>query len=433
MNVEALQQPQWEFPDDLDVLFDPQYRYIVLKGGRGGTKSWSAARACLIRGYEKPMRILCAREVQRSIKDSVHQLLADQISLLGLEGFYEILQNEIRGKNGTKIIFTGLSNLTADSIKSLEGVDLCWCEESHTLSRKSLDILLPTVRKEGSQFYFTFNPELDTDEVWIRFVENTPESCAVRDCSYYNNPWFPTVLEDERQNFLRQVEQGKRRQADYEWIWEGKCKPAVEGAIFPDEVARTIEDGRLCNVPYDPTCKTYTVWDLGYNDSMVVLFVQVKANAVHIIDVIEDSHRTYDSYVQEIKERPYTIEKCWLPHDGKHKNAQTGKSPVDLLNALGLPTDRDGVPDIGVKQGIEAARQMFPRCYFDKDRCTDLFNHLRRYARVISPTTGEAGAPKKDGHDHAADAFRYLAVIEKQLTNETYNLEPLNHIPQGIV
>ena len=427
-------EPEWEFTEDLECLFDPKWRYIVLKGGRGGTKSWSAARSALIRGYEKPLRILCVREVQKSIKDSVHQLLSDQVGLLGLDGFYEILSTEIRGKNGTKIIFTGLSNLTADSLKSYEGIDLVWCEEAHTLSRKSLDLLLPTVRKAGSQIVLTFNPELDTDEVYVRFIENQPDNCVVRDCSYYNNPWFPEVLERERKEFLRMVERGARSQADYEWVWDGKCKPAVDGAIYPDEVADVMTSGRLMNLPHDPEYKTYTVWDLGWNDAMVILFVQKIGTAVHIYDCIIDSHRTYDSYVQEIKARGYgNMALAYLPHDGKAKNAQTGKSPIQMLNKLGLKADDKGVPDIGVKQGIDAARQMFPRVYFDKIRCTPMFNQLRRYARTVSPTTDEPGAPKHDENSHAADAFRYVAVIEKKLTNETYDMSPIDYDDRGIV
>lgn len=431
----ATNEPTWDFPEELECLFEPQWRYIVLKGGRGGTKSWSAARACLIRGYQSPIRILCVREVQKSIKDSVHQLLTDQISLLGLEGFYEVLTNEIRGRNGTKIIFTGLSNLTADSLKSYEGIDLVWAEESHTLTRKSIDLLLPTIRKAGSQLIFTFNPELDTDEVWVRFIENQPDDCVVRECSYYNNPWFPEVLEKERQEFLRMVDSGARRQDDYDWVWEGKCKPAVDGAIYPDEVARTMTDKRICEVPFDPTLAVHTIWDLGWNDLMAIGVVQVAAGAVRIIDYIEDSHRTYESYVAELKAKPYAhkYKLAWLPHDGKAKNPQTGKSPIELLNQLGLDTDYNGIPDIGVKAGIEAARQMFPRVYFDKTNCTPLFNRLRRYARVISPTTDTPMAPKKDENTHGADMFRYIAVIEKQLNNDTDDMTPINYSNTGIV
>lgn len=431
--MEAVAEPVWEFAEHTQAIWTP-CRHKILYGGRGGVKSWTAARYLLISGFQEPLRILCGREVQKSVKESVHQLLADQIVRLGLEGFYEVLSTEIRGRNGTKFTYAGLSNLTAETIKSFEGYDKFWGEEAASFTRRSLDILLPTIRKPGSELIFTLNPELDTDEVWTRFIETPRDDTLVIECSYHNNPWFPEVLETERQSFLRQVELGKRRQSDYDWIWEGKCKPAVDGAIYPDEIAACLKAGRLRDVPYDPTLKVHTVWDLGWNDSMVILFVQVAAGAVRIIDCIIDSHRTYESYVREIRDRDYmNMGVAWLPHDGKAKNPQTGKSAIELLKSLGLKVDDNGIPDIGIKQGIEAARQMFPRVYFDKDKCTPLFNQLRRYARVISPTTGEAGSPKHDENSHGADAFRYVAVIEKQLKNETTNMRPINYSTTGIV
>ena len=400
-------------------------------------KSWTAARYHLIDGFQRPLRVLCGREVQKSIKESVHQLLSDQIELLGLQGFYDILSTEIRGKNGTRFTYAGISQLTTDSIKSYEGYDRFWGEESHTFSRRSLDILTPTFRKEGSELMFTLNPELDTDEIWVRYIETPEPDTLILDCSYHNNPWFPEVLEKERQGFLRQVEMGKRRQYEYDWIWEGKTKPAVDGAIYPDEVAATLEAKRLCPVPYDPMLMVHLVFDIGWNDKMSIGVVQTAAGSVRLIDYIEDSHRTYESYVNEILDKPYAkkIAKFWLPHDAKAKNPQTGKSSIEIVEALIKSTGItvDDIPDIGVKQGIDAARQMFSRVYFDKTNCTPLFNRLRRYARIISPTTGEAGSPKHDENSHGADMFRYIAVIEKELTNDEEEFEPIEYDNAGIV
>jgi phage terminase large subunit len=427
-------EPEWEFAEHTHFLFDP-HRYKCGKGGRGGVKSWSFARALLIQAYENPLRVLCAREVQRSIKESVHQLLSDQVTLLELQGFYEVLQNEIRGKNGSKFAFTGLSNLTAATIKSFEGYDRAWVEEAANVTRRSWDILIPTIRKEDSEIWVTWNEELDTDDTHVRFVENTPDDCIVVDMSFDTNPWFPDVLEKERQEFLRQVKSGARKQEDYDNIWRGKCKASVEGAIYPDEIQAALKAGRLCPVPYDPTLKVHTIWDLGWNDAMAIGVVQTAASSVRFIDYIEDSHRTYESYVNELKGKPYAkqLKTAWLPHDGKARNPQTGKSPIELLNKLGLKTDANGVPDIGVKPGIEAARQMFPRVYFDKVNCTPLFNRLRRYARVISLATEEPGAPKHDENAHGADMFRYAAVTEKTLTNDSTDRKPIKYSNQGIV
>ncbi len=432
----ATNEPDWQFASHTHPIWD-DYRYKILWGGRGGVKSWTAARYFLLSAYDRPRRILCGREVQKSIRESVHQLLSDQVELLGLGGFYEVLTTEIRGRNGSKFAFTGLSNLTADSIKSYEGYDGFWGEEAHKFTRRSLDILFPTLREDGSEFVFTLNPELDTDEIWVRFIEDTPEDCVTIECSYHNNPWFPKVLERERQEFLRQVEMGKRTKADYEWIWEGKCKPAVEGAIYPDEVAAVIESKRLCPVHYDPLLNVHTVWDIGWNDKMAIGVIQTSPGSVRLIDYIEDSHRTYDSYVDQLLDKDYAkrIRSIYLPHDAKAANPQTGKSSKEIVEALVRNTSIqvEDIPDIGVKQGIEAARQMFPRVYFDKEKCTPLFNRLRRYARVISPTTLEPGKPKHDEHSHGADMFRYVAVVEKELTNEDEDMSPIEYDNAGIV
>lgn len=421
MTEAALAEPNWDFAKHCKPIWE-KWRYKILYGGRGGVKSWTAARYFLLSGYERPRRILCGREVQKSIKESVHQLLVDQIRYLGLDGFYKHTRDEIRGLNGTKFAFTGLSNLTAETIKSYEGYDGFWGEEAQAFTRRSLDILLPTIRADDSELVFTFNPELDTDEIYVRFVENTPEDCVLIPCSHHNNPWFPQVLEKERQEFLRQVENGARTQVDYDWIWEGKCKPAVDGAIYPDEIKAVMDDGRLCPVAYDELLNVHLVFDIGWNDAMAIGPVQCAAGSVRFIDYIEDSHRTYASYIDEILDKPYAkrISTLWLPHDAKAANPQTGKSSVEIVTTLvkGKNIEVKTIPDIGVKQGIEAARQMFRRCYFDKVRCTPLFNRLRRYARVVSPTTGEPGKPKHDENSHGADMFRYVAVVEKDLKNE---------------
>ena len=449
MSSPAIEAPVWDFTEETEFLFEP-HRYKVGKGGRSGTKSWSFARALIVKGFEAPVRILCAREVQKSIKESVHQLLRDQITLMGLEGFYEVLQSEIRGCNGTLISFVGLSNLTAHTIKSYEAYDICWVEEAALVTRRSWDILLPTIRKEDSEIWITFKTELETDDTWVRFVENQPADCVVVDMSYDTNPWMTKTADRERKEFLRQVENGSRRQEDYDNIWLGKCKTSVEGSIYPDEVLAVKESGRLCHVPYDPTLKVFIIYDIGWNDAMAISAVQVAASSVRFIDYMEDNHRTYEYYINGIDahgnhtgvgllDKPYAkqIKAMWLPQDGKAHNPQTGKSDIEIVRSLvegkGIEVPEECIPDIGVKQGIEAARQMFPRVSFDKVLCTPLFNRLRRYARVISPTTGQAGKPKHDEHSHGADNFRYVAVIEKELTNEDEDMSPINYSDQGIV
>lgn len=185
-----------------------------------------------MQGYADTHRVLCTREVQKSIAQSVHQLLCDQIELLGLTGHYSVTRDEIRGENGTLFVFAGLSDLTADSLKSYEGLTRVWVEEAHKVTRKSWDKLIPTVRREDSEIWISLNPELDTDETFVRFVLNPPQNARVVAINWRDNPWFPKVLADEREEFLRKVARGERTQDDYNNIWEGQPRAAVEGAIY---------------------------------------------------------------------------------------------------------------------------------------------------------------------------------------------------------
>ena len=406
---------EWDFPEKLEFLFHPS-RYKVAHGGRGGAKSWGFARALLIEGWRTKSRILCAREIQKSIKDSVHRLLADQTQIMGLGRYYEVLQNSIRGMNGTEFLFTGLSNQTAESIKSYEGIDICWVEEAHKVTRRSWDILIPTIRADDSEIWISMNPELDTDETFVRFVENPPLDAVVTEINWRDNKWFPDVLKKEREELLRQVAAGVRSQDDFDNIWEGKCRAAVEGAIYAKEILDAKLGGRLGNVPYDPLLKVHAIWDLGWNDKMAIIMAQRASSEIRVINYIEDSHRTFDSYVNELESLVYRWGKDFLPHDGKARNAQTGMSPIELLTKLGR--DVEEVPNIGIEEGIKAARQIFPRVYFDKDNSSQLFNVLGRYRRTINQTTQQPGAPLHDDNSNGADAFRYMAVIADQMKNE---------------
>lgn len=410
-----------ELPVKLKALFEPA-RYKVLYGGRGSSKSWSVARALLILGAKQPTRVLCARETQKSIQESVHRLLKDQIELMGLQSFYEVQETRIIGKNGTDFAFAGIRQQGVTNLKSFEGVDICWVEEAQVVTRKSWDVLIPTIRKPGSEIWITFNPELDTDETYERFVLTPPDGAVVLEVNYSDNPWFPEELDKERQAWK------KRDPIGYETVWEGKCRPAVEGAIYAKEIDALQRDKRLRNVPYDPLLKVHTVWDLGWNDAMSIIFVQRQASEVRVIDYIEDTHRTLDSYVAEIKDRRWNWGTDWLPHDGRSKNIQTGKSAEEILRALGRTVQI--TPNLDIESGIKAARMMFPRCYID-EKCKPLINALKRYKRQVNQITNEPGAPLHDENSHGSDAFRYLAVVVDRLSNDTF--KPIKYPSYGVV
>jgi phage terminase large subunit len=411
-----------KFPSKLKFLFEP-HRYKVAYGGRGSGKSWGFARALIIQAAQKQLRILCAREIQRSIKQSVHQLLSDQIQAMGYGAFYEVLENEIRGKNGSQITFTGLANNTVESIKSYEGVDICWCEESQTISKRSWDILIPTIRKPDSEIWVSFNPDLDTDDTYQRFVVNPPENSVVEKINYIDNPWFPDVLNVERLH-------SKSTSPDYENIWLGECKSAVDGAIYADEIREAQEEGRVTNVPYDPMLKVHVVMDLGWNDSMSIILVQKGLSDLRIIGYIEDDHRTLDSYSAQLKDLQYNWGHMYLPHDGQSKDFKYGISAEDIMSKQGW--DVRIVPKLDVESGIKVSRMNFHKVYFDKS-ANRLIDCLKHYRRNINNTTNEPTAPVHDEYSHGADAFRYLCVSADKMSNESWHNQEIQYSNMGIV
>lgn len=398
-----------EFPKALRMLFEPA-RYKVLHGGRGSGKSWGVARALLLQAAQQKLRVLCTREIQKSLKDSVHTLLKDQIQEMGLSSFYEVLETEIRGVNGSSFLFAGLQQHTVESIKSFEGCDRVWVEEAQTVSGKSWDVLVPTIRKPGSEIWITLNPQLETDPTFQRFIAVPPPGAVVKEMNYTENPWFPEVLEVERVHARQTMKPEK-----YRHIWEGKCMPAVDGAIYFDEIAKAEDEGRVTLVKPDKLLKVHAIFDLGWNDCMTIVMVQRSASELRVVDYIEDSHKKLSDYSDMLKAKPYTWGKVWLPHDGFAKDYKTGKSADEMLRALGWTVAR--VPNMDIEGGIKAAREIFERVWFDKDKAARLVECLKRYRRNIGQKTGEGGTPLHDEFSHGADSFRYMALVADQLTN----------------
>lgn len=360
----------------------------------------------------KPIRVLCARETQKSIQESVHRLLKDQIDALGVSHLFDVQETKIVGKNGSDFAFAGIRQQGVANLKSFEAVDICWVEEAQVVTKKSWDVLVPTIRKPGSEIWITFNPELDDDETYKRFVTDADDDCWVCAINYIDNPWFDEVLEKERLKMF------KRDPVGYKTTWEGQCRPAVEGAIYASEIEALVSQKRIRNVPYDPTLRVHWIWDLGWNDQTCIIGAQRSGSEIAIPDYIEGDHLTLADYAQAIRDRKYNLGTLWLPHDGESKNLQTGKSPKEVL--IGLGFDVQIVPNLSVEQGIHAARLLFPRCYFDKERTQPLTNGLKRYKRQMNQQTGTFGAPLHDAASNPADAFRYLGIVADQLTNEAW-------------
>jgi len=231
--------PNIQFPRKAQILFRPA-RYKVLYSGRGAAKSWSVARALLLKAHTTPrdkdglpFRILCAREIQTSIKDSVHALLKAQIVKLGLANHFKVTDTSIVSRvTGAEFIFKGLrSNI--NEVKSMEDIDICWVEEAQSVSKASWDVLGPTIRKPGSEIWVTFNPDEEKDDTYQRFIIHPSNDVVSVKMFWYENPWFTDELEKERMALkIKADENPELFAADYAHIWEGDCKQFSDAVVF---------------------------------------------------------------------------------------------------------------------------------------------------------------------------------------------------------
>jgi len=404
----ALDLVQAPFPEKMQGLFEP-HRYKVMHGGRGSGKSWAAARALLITAAQTPggLRVLCGREVQRSIKESVHQLLNDQIQALGLGGFYRVLDTEIRGRNGTKFSFAGLASHTTESVKSYEGYDRVWVEEGQTVSKRSWDILTPTIRKPQSEIWITMNPDLITGETYVRFVVQPPPGSWVQQVNYHDNPWFSDVLEAERAHC-----EATRPGSEYRNIWLGEPLRTAEGAYYAEQIIGLRAAGRVKDVPYQAGVPVSTAWDLGYNDTTALWFFQYVAGETRFIHAYQNAGESLEHYARYLQERGWLFDRHYLPHDAEHKSLQTGRSVVELLEGL-LPGHRfEIVPRVeNVLTGIEETRlKLSGPVWFDQIGCHEGLTALERYRKewneklqAYKPT------PLHDQYSNYADALRQWA------------------------
>jgi phage terminase large subunit len=411
-NVEAPSRHDLaDIPPAFRPLFQPA-RYKVYWSGRGAAKSWSFARALLIQGGEKPLRIACARETMKSIADSVHQLLTDQVRALGLEDSYTVQKASIEGVNGTRFLFLGLRH-NPDAVRSLEGADILWVEEAHNVSAESWNVVIPTIRKPGSQIWVSFNPRMETDDTYRRFVLHPPPGAVVKKVSYRHNRWFSEELRIELEHLKR---------TDYKAylnVWEGECQSAAEGAIYQAEIEQAEREGRIAEVPAEMERPVDTYWDLGFGDATAIWFVQTLPSGAHrLIDYLENRGKTIAWYVVQLQQKPYIYGTDWVPHDAvdaiihSRLAGDKSKSVEQVLRGAGRKVRV--APKLHIHAGLDAARTVFSRCWFDRDACREGLAALRHYQWGDASATGiERRAPLHNWASHGSDAFRTFAVCAK--------------------
>ena len=386
-----------------------------------------------MRCFREVTRAACIREVQNTIRDSVRQLLIDKIQKLGLGTFFETPETEIRGANGSLIIFRGMQSFNAESIKSLEGYDIAWVEEAQTLSDVSLRLLRPTIRNEGSELWFSWNPRHDTDAVdqFLRGARK-PKDAIVVEVNWNDNPWFPDVLKQEKNgDYAADPEMA-------EHVWGGGYEIISEGSYYARAIIDAERDGRVGFFPHNPSAPVKTAWDIGVDDYTAVWFIQDDGLHATVIDYYEASGEGADDVVSicmpEVFRRPpneakfadwslqdaleglqrpvpYKYSTSYFPHDVKAREWGGGaRSRVESLVAYGVTNIAKGVAT-KPSDRIQAVRRILPIVKFHKSPRVELgLKRLRRYRRKWNDALQTYTAPEHDENSHGADAFGEYAI-----------------------
>jgi len=401
-------------PRKLACLLKPA-RYKGAYGGRGGAKSHFFAEQLIIKCYQKETRAVCIREVQNSIKDSVRQLLMDKVSQFGMGHLFTAVDNEIRGTNGSLIIFRGMQSFNAANIKSLENYQVAWVEEAQTLSQHSLDLLRPTIRALDSELWFSWNPRFKTDPV-DKFFRKTPPPDAVSTLiNWRDNPWFPDVLRSEMtHDFI--VDQDK---ADH--IWNG-AYGGTQGAILSRWVNKAERDGRIGSVEFDPNGAGIDIsCDIGFRDTASFWYWQRCLGGYRVLKYDGASGMDAPEWIERIQGNlrkmglSKLLNKVWLPHDSRAKTFQSKYTSMEqFLTAFGA-SHVDVVPISKKSDQINAAREVIDQCEFDRIQCETGLDGLLAWEFEYSEDNNVySREPKHNWASHPSDAFAYgCQVMQK--------------------
>lgn len=380
-------------------------RYKGAWGGRMGAKSHFFAELSIERHISEPTRQVCIREIQKSISQSVKLLLEDKIKSMGVDSHFNVLQDRIEARNGGFITFQGMQNHTAQSIKSLEGYDIAWCEEAQTLSERSLELLRPTIiRKSGAELWFSWNPDNETDPVdkLLRGANPVGDSIVVKTL-YSDNPYLPHEI-------LLEIEKERERDPDtFGHIWLGEYRKFRDGAIYGRHMADMLADNRITSVPYNSSFEVHTIWDIG-GDGTAIWFFQVVGREPRLIDHYEEIGTELKDQVKMLKERGYNYGTHVLPHDAGHESVRTGMTMEKQLEGLGL-RNMVVLPNDDIDPGIEMTKRLLMQIFIDAKKCAKGIESLKNYQRKWDEERRMfSSKPLHNWASHSSDALRYLAV-----------------------
>ena len=387
-------------------------RRNYIYGGRGSGKSHDVAEYCLFRAYQSKIKVLCTRELQNSIADSVYSLLKNKITDMHLDFFFTVYKDRIVGNNGSEFIFKGIHNNVSE-IKSMENISIAWLEESQSLSRESIDVIVPTIRAPGSILIFTFNPYKDNDPIYME-MKNATEDDLVIKANYSDNPWFPEEL---------RLEMERDKKNDYQkylWVWEGECLGLSDAQIFRGKyVVENFETPKNADFHFgadwgfanDPTTlvRSFIVGNDLYIDMCAgkvgcdledtpSLFNEVQGSSIY--PIYADSARPetiqgssiYPIYADSA--RPETISFMRSKH----------------YNVIAAEKWNGSVED-----GIQYLRSF--SCIHIHERCKAVAEEFDLYQYKVDRQTGEVLRIPVDKFNHYIDAIRYSLTVPMRSAN----------------
>lgn len=418
------------------AVFEPllgDHRYKGAHGGRGSGKSHFFAESLIDDSlYERGMLSVCIREVQKSLKDSAKRLIEAKLVTLRLgeaDGF-KVFTDVIKTPGDGAILFQGMQDHTAESIKSLEGFKRAWCEEAQTLSGRSLHLLRPTIRAPGSQLWFSWNRRLKVDPVDVMLTgAEQPTGAAVVHANWRDNPWFPAELEQERLDCLRMSPD------QYEHIWEGDYVTVSEGAYYAANLAEAKAQGRISKVAFDPLMTIRLFVDIGGTGARADAFsmwpMQYSGRSILTRDYYEAVGQPLSAHIAWLRTKGYTPDKAqfWLPHDGATNDRVHDVSYESALKAAGYKVTV--VPNQGkgaAAARIEAGRRLFPQVWFDEETTEAGRLALGWYHERRDKDRNIGLGPEHDWASHGADAFGLGMIAWKPPTQQAPRVQ---HGPAG--
>lgn len=390
-------------------------------GGRGAAKSHFFAGLMVEDSLAEPgenggagLLSVCIREVQQDLAQSSKRLIESKLAAhnLGEPDGFKVYRDVIRTPGDGLIIFKGMNDYTADSIKSLEGFKRGWWEEAHGATQTSIGLYRPTMRTSGSQMWWSWNPRHKRDAVDVMFRgAEIPTGAVVVNAKWTDNPWWTAELEQERLDTLRM------KPDQYDHIWDGGYVKIVEGAYYAKDLATAKAEKRITFVPRDPNLAVRTFWDLGRRDHTAIWVAQFAGQKINIIDYVEGAGQSPAYYFEELRERGYRGCMAYLPHDGSRVGPEnsTGRSYEDQARDAGFDVE------VIMNQGpgaamlrVDAGRRLFPRLWFDETKTEGGREALGWYHEKRDEKREIGLGPEHDWSSHGADAFGLMCVAYEE-------------------